>query len=39
MKVSKLKAALAEQGLDTKGNKAALLERPRAASHNTDGYH
>lgn len=37
MKVSELKAALAEQGLDTKGNKAALIERLQAASSNTEG--
>ena len=31
MKVTELKAALAERGLDTKGNKAALVERLGAA--------
>ena len=30
MKVTELKAALAERGLDTKGNKAALVERLQA---------
>jgi len=37
MKVSELKAALAEKGLDTKGNKAALIERLQAASSNSEG--
>ena len=36
IKVSELKAALAEKGLDTKGNKAALIERLQAASSNTE---
>ena len=37
MKVSELKAALAEKGLDTKGNKAALIERLQAATNNSEG--
>eukprot|EP00092_Neocalanus_flemingeri_P045044 GFUD01050165.1.p1 GENE.GFUD01050165.1~~GFUD01050165.1.p1 ORF type:complete len:1287 (-),score=400.71 GFUD01050165.1:284-4144(-) len=37
MKVSDLKAALAEKGLDTKGNKAALIERLQAAVNHTEG--
>ena len=36
MKVAELKAALAERGLDTKGNKAALVERLQAASDEGD---
>ena len=37
MKVSELKAALAEKSLDTKGNKAALIERLQAATNGTEG--
>jgi len=37
MKVSELKATLAEKGLDTKGNKAALIERLQAATNNSEG--
>lgn len=36
MKVSELKAALAEKGLDTKGNKAALVERLQVASEGNE---
>ena len=36
MKVTELKAALAERGLDTKGNKAALVERLQEAEDNVD---
>ena len=36
MKVTELKAALAERGLDTKGNKAALVERLQEAENNVD---
>ena len=40
MKVTELKAALAERGLDTKGNKAALVERLGAAINddNNDNF-
>jgi len=37
LKVSELKAALAEKGLDTKGNKAALIERLQAANSSDEG--
>lgn len=37
MKVSELKAALAEKCLDTKGNKATLIERLQAATNSTEG--
>ena len=36
MKVTELKAALSERGLDTKGNKAALVERLQEAEDNVD---
>ena len=36
LKVTELKAALAEKGLDTKGNKAALVERLQGVLNQTD---
>ena len=36
LKVTELKAALAERGLDTKGNKAALMERLQGVLNQTD---
>ena len=36
MKVTELKAALAERGLDTKGNKAALVERLQGVLNDSD---
>ena len=36
MKVTELKAALAEKGLDTKGNKAALVERLQGVLNESD---